>query len=213
MKKKRMSVYNILKKEYKTIPFSEEWIDAFGHPETTGIWYVSGKPTNGKTAFTMKLTYELARIGMRVAYFSYEEGTRYPFQDKIRRFNWRDVDRNIIIEDFEYRFISFKEMGKWLEANKRVKVVVIDSIQRWDMKRKDLSELMLMAQSRLFIFVSHVDGKGQPSGAVATEIHRDAYLKIWVEGFRAFSKGRIFGSKGYYDIWKEKADAYWAENI
>jgi len=36
-----------------------------------------------------------------------------------------------------------------------------------------------------------------------------ADLKIWVEGYRAFSKGRTFGELGYYTIWPERAEAYW----
>ena len=37
----------------------------------------------------------------------------------------------------------------------------------------------------------------------------DASLKIYVEGFRAFSKGRFKGPKEYYDIVPEKAIPYW----
>jgi hypothetical protein len=37
----------------------------------------------------------------------------------------------------------------------------------------------------------------------------DATLKIWVEGYRAFSKGRFIGSTGQYDVWAEGAERYW----
>ena len=39
----------------------------------------------------------------------------------------------------------------------------------------------------------------------------DATLKIWVEGFKAFSKGRFIGEKGNYTIWEEGANKYWGE--
>ena len=32
----------------------------------------------------------------------------------------------------------------------------------------------------------------------------DATLKIWVEGFKAFSKGRFIGDKGEFTIWDEE---------
>lgn len=34
----------------------------------------------------------------------------------------------------------------------------------------------------------------------------DATLKIWVEGFKAFSKGRFIGDTGEYTIWGEGAE-------
>ena len=39
----------------------------------------------------------------------------------------------------------------------------------------------------------------------------DATLKIWVEGFKAFSKGRYIGPKGSLTIWPEGAMRYWQE--
>ncbi len=39
----------------------------------------------------------------------------------------------------------------------------------------------------------------------------DASLKIFVEGFRAISKGRFIGPKGYYTVWEEGAERYWGK--
>ncbi len=212
-RKRRTSVHNVLQKDYNVIPYSEAWYNAFSRPERTGIWFVYGKPTNGKTAFTMQLTHELARIGMNVVYFSYEEGTGLTFQNSIRRFNWQDVQRNILIEDINDRFISFAKIDKWLESNRRVKVMVIDSIQRWDMKKKDISKLQQIAQTKLIVIISHVKDNGHPDGSVANELLRIASLKIWVEGFRAESKGRLYGPLKHYIIWPEGASTYYANNI
>ena len=41
----------------------------------------------------------------------------------------------------------------------------------------------------------------------------DATLKIWVEGFKAFSKGRFIGQTGEFTIWDEGAERYWGENV
>lgn len=37
----------------------------------------------------------------------------------------------------------------------------------------------------------------------------DASLKIWVEGYKAFSKGRFFGSTGEITLWRQGAEEYW----
>lgn len=46
-------------------------------------------------------------------------------------------------------------------------------------------------------------------GRTAVSAMFSASLKIWVEGYRAISKGRYFGEQGYYTVWKERADKYW----
>jgi len=60
----------------------------------------------------------------------------------------------------------------------------------------------------LLIFISHADGKF-PAGRSAKSVMYDATLKIYVEGYKAFSKGRYIGEKGEYTVWPEKAVAYW----
>ena len=37
----------------------------------------------------------------------------------------------------------------------------------------------------------------------------DATLKVWVEGYKATSKGRFIGTTGEYIIWEEGAQVYW----
>ena len=43
-------------------------------------------------------------------------------------------------------------------------------------------------------------------------LKNNATLKVWVEGYRAFSKGRFIGRTGKYDIWPERAEGYWEGN-
>ena len=40
----------------------------------------------------------------------------------------------------------------------------------------------------------------------------DATLKIWVEGGKAFSKGRFIGETGEYIAYPKLADEYWSDN-
>ena len=49
-----------------------------------------------------------------------------------------------------------------------------------------------------------------PMGVPPEKVMFNASLKIYVEGYRAFSKGRFEGPVGYYDIDPIKAPAYWA---
>ena len=66
-------------------------------------------------------------------------------------------------------------------------------------------------RNKLLIFISHADGRN-PDGRSAKKVMYDAALKIYVEGFRAFSKGRFFGSVGHFTIWDEGAVRYWGDN-
>jgi hypothetical protein len=50
-----------------------------------------------------------------------------------------------------------------------------------------------------------------PAGRSAKSVMYDAKLKIFTEGYRAFSKGRYIGSKGHYDIWPERARTYFGK--
>ena len=61
---------------------------------------------------------------------------------------------------------------------------------------------------KLFVFISHARGKN-PKGDAATSVMYDADLKIWVEGYVAFSKGRYQGATGEYTIWEKGAYDYW----
>ena len=89
-------------------------------------------------------------------------------------------------------------------------IVVIDSFQYTQMSFKEYQGFKARHRDKLLIFISQADGN-KPSGRTAVSVMYDAALKIWVEGYRAISKGRYFGSKGYYTIWEERANIYWGE--
>lgn len=62
----------------------------------------------------------------------------------------------------------------------------------------------------LFVFSCQARGN-KPDGRTANRIMYDAMLKIWVEGYRAHSKGRFLGPRGWLDIWEEGSKDYWGE--
>ena len=73
---------------------------------------------------------------------------------------------------------------------------------------KDYKMLKQRYPNKLFIYISHIDGK-EPEGRVAKRIWRDANVVLRVEGYRAFPTSR-YESKGTpIDISTELANQYW----
>ena len=83
----------------------------------------------------------------------------------------------------------------------------MDSIQFLGLQFAEYKELKRMFPGKLFIWISHVEGK-QPDGNTAKRIWRDANIAFRIEGFKAFPVGR-YGGGAPYTISEEKAAAYW----
>jgi len=202
---KALSITDLIKMKKETFDFNGAWFDAFGTPERTGIWFIWGGSGNGKTTFTMQLCKELCRFD-KVLYDSLEEGASLTMQNSIIRAGMLDVKRNFQLLAGE----NIIDLDKRLSLRRTAKIVVIDSFQYTQMSYRDYIRLKEKHRDKLLIFISHADGR-KPSGRSAVSVMYDATLKIWVEGYRAFSKGRFIGSKGSYDIWTEGAEKYWGE--
>jgi energy-coupling factor transporter ATP-binding protein EcfA2 len=199
-----VSVYNLLHKKYRLLPFTGAWLDAFARPEASGTWFVYGPSGSGKSRFAQRLAgYLDAELGRHVAYMSLEEGDRYTFQCAVRASGWREKGGRIRVLPAG----SAKELDEWLGKNGKTNVVVIDTVQYWvrhyGLKAEDYFALKKKYGGKLFVYLSHVQGN-EPDGAAAEHIMRDADLKIYVQGYRAFSKGRFTGEKGYFSLWPEK---------
>ncbi len=196
--KRAISVRDILDKKYETFPFEKKWKDAFDTPESSGVWFIWGNSGNGKTSFVMQLCKELCKYD-RVAFNSLEEGTCLTVQNNLKRFGMAEVSRRLsfIKEDIP----ALKER---LRRHKSFNIVVVDSIQYTQMTYKDYIRLKEEFPDKLFIFLSHASGKN-PKGDTATSVMYDADLKIWVEGYVAYSKGRYRGETGQYTIWETGA--------
>ena len=63
---------------------------------------------------------------------------------------------------------------------------------------------------KLFIINQQMDGN-KIMGKTGARVNYDADLKIWIEGFKAFSKGRYFGNnwENGIVIWEAGANKYW----
>ena len=199
-----MSVTDVLRMKKETYPLEGDWAKAFGSPERNGVWFIWGRSGSGKTSFTMALCKELTRWG-KVAYNSLEEGFSLTTKNALVKAGMQDVARRFVL-----LHEGMEELDARLSKRKSPDIVVIDSFQYTQMSFKEYQEFKERHSDKLLIFISQADGN-KPAGRTAVSVMYDASLKIWVEGYRAISKGRYFGSKGYYTIWKKRANLYWGE--
>lgn len=201
-----MTVKEVLKQKKRTFAFKGAWKEAFGEPERTGVWFIWGNSGNGKSSFVMQLCKQLCEFD-RVAYDSLEEGASLTMQNTLVRYGMSDVNKSFYLLNGE----NMRELSDRLVKRKSVNIVVIDSFQYTQMTYRDYIRFKEAHKDKLLIFISHAAGSA-PRGSAAKSVMYDAALKIWVEGFKAFSKGRFIGDKGEFTIWDDGAKKYWGED-
>ena len=196
-----ISVTQLYAKKRKLFQFDGEFAENIGLPEQRGAWIIWAQSGSGKTTFTMQLCKYLSRFG-RVAYNSMEEGDSESLKLACRRVGMEQVKGRFIILDNE----PIAELKERLRKHKAPQIVVIDSIQYSQMSYKDYIALKEEFKNVLFLIISHAEGK-EPEGKVAKKVRYDAAVKIFVEGYAAFTVSRYGGGKPYI-IWKEGANKY-----
>ena len=175
--------------------------DALGEVELTGSWIVWGGSANGKTRFALQLAKALAKH-VRVAYDSLEEGLSLSMRHAIEAVGFSDVKRNFVLLDGE----SIDDLKERLRKQRSPKVVIIDSLQYTGLTYTEYKALRDEFRSKLFIFISHAEGHN-PKGAVANSVKYDAFVKVYVEGYRAYPQSR-YGGNVPYTVWPEGAAKY-----
>jgi len=201
------SVDNVLNAKFKTLDFTGEWADAVGSPELRGSWIVVGYIKNGKTSFTMKLCKYLTRF-QHVLYVATEEGLSLSIQAAYLRNKMKEVAGKFTLIEEE----SVEELIDRLKRHKSPNIVVIDTVQWWDLTMKDYRRLKKEFPNKLFIYVSHTDAnRKDPDGVTAKKILRDANISWRIEGFKSFPTGRYGGGEPIV-ISEQLADAYWGLN-
>ena len=198
-----LTVKEVLNKKRQTFPFEREWADAFALPERTGVWFIWGRSGNGKTSFVMQLIAELCKYD-RVAFDSMEEGDSLSMRQKLVRAGLSKVGSRFHLLNAE----PISDLRERLARRKSYNIIVIDSFQYTQMSYRDYIQFKEQFKDKLIIFISHAKGS-LPRGSAAEGVMYDATLKIWVEGFKAFSKGRFIGPTGEFTIWDEGAARYW----
>lgn len=191
----------VLTTTFDTMNFTGDWLDAIGNPESNGVWIIWGNSGNGKTYFAMKLAKYLATLGRRVAYDSLEEGFCESIKKAMIECGIQEVSRRFILLDRE----SIADLIVRLGKKKSPQVIFIDSIQYTGLTYAEYKELKSRFRSKLFILLSHADGK-HPAGRVAKSIRFDANVKILVHGYQAYAASRYGGGEPYM-IWPEGVES------
>lgn len=200
--KRALTVNDIRDYKPQVLPFDGEWHSSIGNPELKGGWIIWGNSANGKTRFALQLAKYLSKF-VRVAYDSLEEGLSLSMQKAIIDVGMSDVKRSFVLLDKE----AVPMLRERLAKQRSPQVVIIDSLQYTGLNYKDYTTLINDFPHKMFILVSHADGK-EPRGNVGKAIKYDAFVKIYVEGYMAFAQSRYGGGEPYV-VWKKGADEYW----
>lgn len=207
--KKAWSSTDLLATKYNEIDWDDEWFDNFDNPEARGVWSVSGKSGNGKTGFLLQMAKALTKTGLKVLYNSMEEGNSKTMQNAWKLHGMADCGRKLqLVQE------SIEEMDERLSKRQSADVIFFDSFQYTDLSWREFLAFKKKHYKKLLIFNQQMDGN-KIFGKTGDRVNFDADLKIWVEGFKAFSKGRYFGKywKDGYIIWHEGAEKYWGNQL
>nr|DAU53061.1 MAG TPA: FeS assembly-ype transport system, ATPase component [Caudoviricetes sp.] len=209
---KAISIANIEDRRYSYIPFSEDFYQAFGNREKTGNWIVYGKAGQGKTRFVLQLAKEFDRIGYKVLLASLEMGFCADFQKDLHDSGIRSKVQKIVFTDA----MTLPDLEDMLGKQRSPDVIIIDSLQyfvnQYDATAEGIIALRKKFRSKIFVYVSHVDGK-EVEGKAAYSVKRDSFVRIQVEGFRAKYIGRGKGGPvGHYTVWDEGEEKYWLQH-
>ena len=199
-----LSAKQVLAKKFKTIELGGKWDDCIGSIGRKGVVFFWGNSGNGKTSAVVLFCKALCQLGLRGIYLSKEEGTDLTMQNTLRRLGIMDCGRLFQIDGR----MSLDELSDRLAKPRSADFCVIDSVQYVQMTYKRFLEFKERHKNKLIILVSQTKGRA-PDGRPATRMMYDASLKIWVEGYKAFSKGRFIGPTGEYTIWEDGAKKYW----
>ena len=201
-----LSAKQVLTIKFDTIRLGGGWDECVGEIETTGIWFIWGNSGNGKTSAVVSLCKELSAFG-KVLYNSREEGVSLTMQNTLRRYGMGELGSR-----FQLANMSLQELDEKISQQRSPKFVVLDSFQFMGLTYKDFRAFCEKHKNKMLIFVRRTRGR-QPEGRAAISAMYDASCKIWVEGYKAFSKGRFVGTTGEMTIWDEGAKKYWSDPI
>ena len=203
--KRALTLQNVMDADVKTFDFAGEWLDAFGKPQATGVWLVYGGSGSGKTTFVMMLIKYLAAFG-RVLFVSYEEGlSSASLKVTIDRLGLMERQNEVLVT-----IDSVEELDERLRKQRSPDIVVIDSLELSEFNT--VRQIKMFADKypqKLFIYIGQADGD-KPRSELGKAVLFLANQKIYVEGYRAFTRGRSQGEKdAFITIWAERGDKYW----
>jgi len=201
--KRAVSVEELLQRRFEGFEFTGEWKDFIGVPEKAGAWLIWGGSGQGKTHFALKMAKYLSQFG-KVLYNPLEEGISMSLR-KAAKHEGISSDNPILFLQRE----SIPLLKHRLRKRRSANIIIIDSLQYTGLSYEDYKELREEFPRKLFIFISHAEGK-EPSGGTAKSIRYDVDVKIYIQGYKAFAQSR-FGGGTPFIIWEEGAGKYWTE--
>jgi KaiC/GvpD/RAD55 family RecA-like ATPase len=200
--KRAVTVDQILKQKFVDIELPDDFKKLLGEPERSGVWIIWGESFNGKTSFALQLAKACTKSG-RVFYNTLEEGARKSMQKAMINQNMKEVKKRFQLGNRE----NIEILTERLLKKKSADIVFVDSIQYTEMTKRQYKTLKEKFPNKLFIFISHADGK-HPEGSLAKFVKYDADVKIRVEGFKAICLSRLGGENNPYIINQERAAQY-----
>lgn len=200
--KRAVTIDDLTKKKFIELDLPPAFKKLLGTPERSGVWIIWGESYNGKTGFSLQLAKALTQSG-KVFYNTLEEGARKSMQKAIVQQNMQEVKNRFLIGNRE----STEDLKERLRRKKSPDIIFIDSLQHAELNKKDFKLLKEEFTNKLFIFISHADGKN-PEGSLAKFVKYDADVKIRVEGYRAMCLSRLGGDKEPYTIWEQGASQF-----
>ena len=201
-RKRALSITDIENYQPRVLEFEGAWHDAIGNPELTGSWIIWGNSANGKTRFALQLAKYLA-LHKKVIYNSVEEGLSLSMQKAIADTGMHDVKRNFLLLDKE----PICDLKVRLRKQRSADIVIIDSLQYTGLNYDTYKNLRDEFRNKMFIFISHAEGR-EPKGQVAKSVRYDAFVKIYVEGYKAMPQSRYGGGKEYI-VWQKGYNDYY----
>lgn len=200
-----LTISDIANAKVERYDFTGDWLDAFGRPQRSGVWFVCGNSGHGKTSFILQLIKYLATFDT-ILFESYEEGKiSGALQDGIKRFGLEQAQKNVRVCDD-----SLSDLELRLKKRKSPDVIFLDSLEYSEFRNlKHIVTFTKQFKHKLFIVIGQAEG-AKPKSKLGQDLLFHANQKIWVEGYRAICRGRSYGEKGYFTIWDKGAQDYWS---
>ncbi len=204
---KALTLNNLLKKKFKTLPFTGVFKKVFGTPTLGGLWLMFGAEKHGKTWGALLLADYLS-VFEKVLYVSAEQGVDMEFQQSVKRAKL-DTD-NSRIQFLEYEPIE--DLKIRLKRRRAPKIVVLDNLTIYneELRARGVKALIQEFPNVTFICVAHED-RGKPYTATAAMVSKLAKVLIRVKGLTMLVSGRVPG--GTLTIDEEKARLFHGQNI
>lgn len=204
---KALTLHNLYKKKFKTIPFEGVYREVFGTPTVGGIWLIYGAEKHGKTWGALLLSEYLSNFE-KVLYVSAEQGVDKEFQDSIKRAKLTPDNKRLQFLEYE----PIEEVKVLLERRRAPKIVVLDNLTIYneELRAKGIKALIQEFPNVTFICVAHEE-RNKPYTATAMMASKLAKVIIRVQGLMMTVGGRVPG--GLLTIDEEKAKLFHGQNI